>query len=185
MMNRFIQLILQIENKTEKYIGGASNTKFSTNEIQNISLEKIECYFIALKIIDFNFKEKDITSLLTCFYEEHKIEIFLFPLAALIKSVYLIVKNAHNQPDFRLSGFELSKYYNFEKREPLRLYKIVRNAVRRGTIKYVPLLKLLSEYNGEPIYDFLIKYHYPESEVNHVLSLGSTRFIKLFTRGLP
>lgn len=170
MMNRFIQLILQIENKTEKYIGGASNTKFSTNEIQNISLEKIECYFIALKIIDFNFKEKDITSLLTCFYEEHKIEIFLFPLAALIKSVYLIVKNAHNQPDFRLSGFELSKYYNFEKREPLRLYKIVRNAVRRGTIKYVPLLKLLSEYNGEPIYDFLIKYHYPESEVNHVLS---------------
>lgn len=171
MMNRFIQLILQIENKIEKYIGGASNTKFSTNEIQNISLEKIECYFNALKIIDSNFKEDNKTSLLSCFYEERQSEKFLFPLAALMKSVYLIVKNVPVQTDFTLS--------EVEQRELLRLYKIVRNAVRRGTIKYVPLLKLLSEYNGEPIYDFLIKYHSSENVVNHVFSKHEMQKIRI------
>ena len=162
MMNRFIQLILQIENVTEKYIGGASNTKFTTNEIQKISLEKIECYFSALKTIDLNYKEEDTTSLLSCFYEERQSEKYFFPLAALMKAVYLLVINAPVQTDFTLS--------EVEKRELLRIYKIIRNAVRRGTIKYVPLLKLLSEYNSEPIYDFLIKYHYPENKANHVLS---------------
>jgi len=148
MMDRFIQLILQLENKTEKNIGGASNARFSTAEIQNINLEKIKYYFDALKIIDLNFKEKNETSLLSCFYEVPQKEIFLYPLASLLKAVYLIVEKETTQSHVILSGIQY--------RELLRLYKVIRNAVRRGTINYVPLLKILYDYKGEDIYKFFL-----------------------------
>ena len=173
MMNKFIQLILQIENITEKYIGGASNTKFTGNEIQKISLEKIEYYFEALKIINLKFRVENTKSLLSCFYEEPQKDGFLFPLAALLKSVYIIIENIGLQSEYHISSIQ--------QRELLRLYKIIRNSVRRGTIKYVPLLKLLSEYKGEPIYEFLINYHQPENEANHVLSIHEMQKIRIIS----
>lgn len=57
MMNRFIQLILQLENQTEKSIGGS--TRFTPEEIQKIDFQKIEIYYKALKLIESNFKEKE------------------------------------------------------------------------------------------------------------------------------
>jgi uncharacterized protein with ParB-like and HNH nuclease domain len=151
MMNRFIQLILQLENKTEKNIGGTSNALFSTTELQNIDLEKIKYYFDALKIINTNFKEKNEISLLACFYEETQKELYLYPLASLMKAVFIIVEKEKTQSKVILSEIQF--------RELLRLYHVIRNSVRRGTIKYVPLLKLLSNYNGEPIYKFILEFH--------------------------
>ncbi len=156
MMDRFIQLILQIENQTEKYVGRDSNNRFSDEEIQKLDLEKIEHYFEALKLVERHFQEKKSISLLTCFYEDSQEAKYLYPLASLLRVCYLIVKKEIIEKSSTEQSIVLS---DEQLGELKRLYEVIRNAVRRGTINYVPLLKFLSIYNGESVYNFFLNYH--------------------------
>ena len=170
MMNRFIQLILQLENQTEKSIGGS--TRFTPEEIQKIDFQKIEIYYKALKLIESNFKEKREISLLSCLYEESQEQKYLFPLAALMKAVYVYIYKSNNPALICLE--------DNQQQELTRLYQIVRNAVRRGSLKYVPLLNLMFLYDeSKTIYEFFIDNHNPTNKENHILSPHELEKVKI------
>ncbi len=127
IMDRFIQIILQLENSNNKKI-----IEFSPEEKQKINLQIIENYFIALQYIAKSPQRKT----LSCLYDEKQEEKSLFPFITILYAAY-------RKPD--ISDEEL-----------LRIYNTIRNAVRRGIIEQKQLVTLLKKYNREPFYDYIL-----------------------------